>query len=471
MDSFFALGGDSLLGIRLRNVLERHRLTFTVAELYRSPTIRELVGKLRPLDSPAGAPARTEPKELVRPQDLPLLPADVEDAYPLSAMQSGIVFHAEYDSEAEYDGEDGDSAVYRVVTSIRVGAGFDLAVLRRAVDDTVRRHPALRTSYHLAGYSEPLQLVHAEVEVPIEVADDIGALPDAEQRQAVRAWVGRAKYRRFDLTRPPLLAFTVHPAGSGSFQLSVVEHHVVLDGWSDALMLDEIVARYWALVAGEELWLPAVAATFRDFVAHERWELADERHRAFWTGVLAGVDPAPLPRMTADPPAGRPAHREVEVPVPAEVLTSVQELARREGLPLKAMMAAAHVAALGLVTGSAEAVTGLVTHGRLEEPDGDEVVGVFLNTLPVRVPVRGASLLGIARRVFEQEQAAMPHRRYPYAQIQRDLDGTLALDSYLNPSPARRTSGTCSGSEWPSGARRRPSRCSATPMAARRRRR
>src|SRR5262249_17393770 len=158
---------------------------------------------------------------------------------------------------------------------LRIAGKLDERALRRALADTFRRHPALRISLDLTSYTEPLQLVHPRVEVPLEVAEDLGGLDEEAQQRSVQRWVDRAKLRRFGLAAPPLLAFAVHPRGPTSFQLSVVEHHVVLDGWSDMLMLEEILARYRAHRCGEELWLPAVASSYRDFVAAERCALAD----------------------------------------------------------------------------------------------------------------------------------------------------------------------------------------------------
>ncbi|HYH98167.1 non-ribosomal peptide synthetase [Hyalangium sp.] len=423
-DSFFSLGGDSMQSIRVRAALEKRGHTFTIQELFRFPTIRELAKQLRPLDSSASGRARLAPFELVRAGDRARLPEGLEDAYPLSAMQAGMLFHAEFDDE---------TAVYRVVTSLHVAARFDEAVLRRALADTFRRHPALRSSFDLSIYSEPLQLVHREVEVPLEIANDLGGLDEAAQRQTVREWIDRAKFRRFDPAAPPLLAFTVHRRGEGSFQLSVVEHHVVLDGWSDSAMLEEIVSRYRARLSGEELWLPAVPSMYQDFVAEERRILADEQARRFWKTLLEGGEAAPLPRRaTLLGEQRRTTHRSFDVPLSAEVAERLRQAARQEALPLKALLATAHVAVLRRVCSSDEVITGVVSNGRLEEEGGDEVIGVFLNTLPLRVDTKEASLLSTARRIFEHERDSAPYRRYPFAQIQRDLGGALQLDSYVN---------------------------------------
>ncbi|OON82592.1 non-ribosomal peptide synthetase [Streptomyces tsukubensis] len=417
--SFFTLGGDSILSIRARAVLEDAGLTFALADLYDHPTVRALAARTRQ-HVPAEAP-RSRPFSLVSAADRELLPDGLADAHPLSSMQTGMVFHAEY--------EEG-SSVYRVVTSIRVGLALDESLLRAALDDTVRRHPALRSSFHLTGYSEPLQLVHHDARVPLTVDRRLRGADPATRDPHLAEWAESAKHHDFDLTGAPLLAFTAHPLDDDSFQLGVVEHHVVLDGWSDAAMLDEIVERYRAAQSGETLWMPEIPSTYRDFVAAERAAAENAEHRAFWAGELAGAEPAPLPVRTTGRAVG-PHHRRFDVPVDDATGLRITAAARAAGLPAKSLLAAAHAAVLHLVTSGDEVLTGVVGHGRLEEAGGDQVIGVFLNTLPMRLTVVDSSWLDIAHRVHAHERRTVAHRRYPYARILRD-HGNLSLDSYVN---------------------------------------
>ncbi|MEU3255996.1 amino acid adenylation domain-containing protein [Streptomyces sp. NPDC006997] len=416
--SFFALGGDSLLSIRLRTALEHTGRTFDLPDLYDAPTVRALARRTRPY-TPAGP--GTRPFSLLSAPDRDLLPEGLDDAHPLSSMQSGMVFHAAYEE---------NSSVYRVVTSVRVGLPFDERPLRAALDATVRRHPALRSSFHLTGFSEPLQLVHRDVTVPLAVDEALRGTDPGERDARLAEWADAAKHRDFDLTTAPLLAFTAHPLDGEAFQLSVVEHHVVLDGWSDAAMFDEIVARYRAALSREDLFLPEVPATFREFVAAERRAAERPEHRAFWDRELAGAEPAPLPTRATGRPAGA-RHRRFDVPLGQTTGARVSEAARTAGIPVKSLLAAAHAVVLHAVAPGDEVLTGVVTHGRLESDGGDQTIGVFLNTLPLRLTVSGGSWLDLARQVHAHEQRTLPHRRYPFARVLRDHPG-LALDSYVN---------------------------------------
>ncbi|MEV7570941.1 amino acid adenylation domain-containing protein [Streptomyces tanashiensis] len=426
-DSFFVLGGDSMHAIRVRAEVERSGLTFEVSDLFEGPSIRELARVARPLEQREDSAERA-PFGLLSAGDRLLLPEGLDDAYPLSAMQAGMLYHAAY---AE------DSSVYRVVTSARVAARLDHDALRAAIDDTAARHPSLRCSFELARFSEPLQLVHSHVEIPLETGRDLSGLDEQDRLRAVTDWVEEAKFTRFDPEVAPLLKFVAHPCGPDAFELSVIEHHVVLDGWSDMRMLEEVADHYRARLAGEALDLPPVRSAYRDYVAAERRALADERSREHWTGLLRGAEPTRLvPRKAtgqerAD--GARPAanHR-YDVPVDGEVAAALRALAGREGLPLKSLLATAHLAVLRLVSGDDEVLTGVVANARLEEEGGDETIGVFLNTLPLRLDVSSTTLLDTARRVFDHERRSAAHRRYPFAQMQHDVGEGLQLDSYVN---------------------------------------
>ncbi|MFF2142320.1 amino acid adenylation domain-containing protein [Kitasatospora sp. NPDC058190] len=419
-DSFFALGGDSMHAIRVRAEVERHGSTFDVADLFQGPSIRELARAVRAVDQePAAA---REPFGLLSERDRQLLPDGLDDAYPLSAMQAGMLFHAAF---AE------DTSIYRVVTSIRISAPLDREALRAAVDDTARRHPSLRCSFDLARYSEPLQLVHRDVTIPVEDGEDLRGLTPTAQQRAVEAWVEQAKFTTFDPETAPLLKFAVHPCGEDSFELSVIEHHVVLDGWSDMRMLEEVVEHYQARIAGQALALPEVASVYRDFVAAERAAVADPAARDFWSALLRGAEPTELAPRPADEPR-HAANQRYDVPIPEATAAALRDLAAREALPLKALLVAAHAAVLRLVGGADEVLTGMVANGRLEEHGGDETIGVFLNTLPLRLDLSTVTLAEAARAVFAHERAAAPYRRYPIAQMQHDLGAELQLSSYVN---------------------------------------
>lgn len=415
-DSFFAVGGDSILALRLRSLVEAAGFTVDLADLYAYPTPRLLAPRLRSVDG--DTPAPTAPFSLLTEEERAGLPGGLDDAYPLSRMQAAMVHHATP-----------GTSIYRVVTSVHVAAGLDVAALEAALADAVARHPSLRLSVDLTGADRPLQLVHTAVRVPVEVDDSCAALVDPGP--ALAAWAADARFWDVDLTAPPLLRVVAHPLADGTVQISAIEHHVVLDGWSDAVFLDEVLRDYLARVSGQEPPRRApLVTTYRDFVATELDALADPRHAAFWRERLAGVEAGPLPApATRLGPADR--RHQLALEVPASLAAALYDTCAQHGVALKHALAAVHAKVVGDLTNTSEPVTGVVGHARPATVDADRVVGVFLNTLPVRVRLADASWLEVAGQLAAWEAEATPHRAYPYPAIAADLPD-LGIDTYVN---------------------------------------
>ena len=218
------------------------------------------------------------------------MPTDaVEDAYPLTRLQAGMLFHSEYQP---------DSAIYHDIFSYQLRAPFDAQALRDALQQLVDSHPILRTSFELASFSQPLQLVHRAVAAPLQI-DDLRPLAENEQAAALAAWIEAEKRRPFDWAAPPLLRFHAHRRAADSFQFSVSFHHAILDGWSVASMLTELFQRYLARLGKAPAPAPPPRATFRDYVALERQALESEECRQFWRRALAEASTTTLPRRAA----------------------------------------------------------------------------------------------------------------------------------------------------------------------------
>ncbi len=404
-DNFFALGGDSIHSIQVLAEAQRRGVGFSLETLFRAGTVRklaEVAGTGAGLEPPT---PRTEPWSLLDAEDRPTMPADVEDAYPLADLQAGMLFHSALSPE---------TAVYHDVFSARVRTGWDEARLRAVLDELAARHPALRTSFALSGYRQPLALVHRQAVLPLEVIDLCG-LESEEQAARLEAWLAAEKRRSFAWDTAPLLRLAAHRLTEETFQFSLSFHHAVLDGWSVATLLAELFTRF-----GGEALPAAPGLAYRDFVAAERAALDSAESAAYWEGVLADRPRTRLPRLPGRSEAAAGSLGTYQVAVPGEQAAALRRLAAEEGLPLKSLLLTAHLRAVGLAAGGGEVLTGLVSNSRPLELDGQRLLGLFLNTLPLRLKQAGGeSWRQLARRVFAAEQASLPHRRYPAGRLQR----------------------------------------------------
>jgi amino acid adenylation domain-containing protein len=424
LDSFFALGGDSILSVRVISMATERGLRFSLQQLVEHQVLADLARAIERQGGAAAARPALARFDLVAEADRARLPLELEDAYPPSRLQIGMLYHSELNPAA---------ALYHNITSFHVRVLFDPAVFEAAARQLFARHPILRTSFELASWSEPLQLVHAEVPVPLTVVD-LRQLTGAAQERALAAWMEIEKRRHFDWSRPPLLRFHLHPRTAESFQFSITEHHSILDGWSVAQLLTELFKLY---LGGLGLMAPPAdpppATGMRDFVSLEREALRDPACQAFWDRLLAEVEVATLPRWQAGPiAAGGDRVHNLAVPIDAAMSDGLKRLATAAGVPLKSVLLAAHLRALAQLTGRTDLLTGLVSHGRPESQDGERVLGLFLNTVPLRQRLAPGTWVDLVQATFAAENALLPFRRFPLADIQARQGGQSLFESAFN---------------------------------------
>jgi amino acid adenylation domain-containing protein len=415
-DNFFALGGDSMRAIQVMAQARSRGVGFSLQELFRHQTVAELAERIDP-GEPADGGLDAGPFALLAAEDRARLPGGVEDAYPMAQLQLGMLF----DSESRPDG-----TVYIDIQSFPVYAAFDEARLRGALAALKGRHPILRTSFDLSGFSEPLQLVHREVEIPLAVTS-LEHLSAEAQEAAVDAWVEAERRRAFDWRVAPLIRYHVHVLGPDAFHFGFAEHHAILDGWSVAALQTELFGLYFdgAGTRGD----PPPPSVFRDFVALEREVLGSAEARRFWAETLEESAPT-LPASPGPTGAAGIGGRREELP--AGIVAGLTGLARREGLPLKSFLLAAHLRVLAATSGAGDVTTGLVSNGRPEGASSERALGLFLNTIPLRLRLSGGSWLELAHETFREERRMLPFRRFPLAELQRMRGGDAPVAALFN---------------------------------------
>lgn len=435
-DNFFDIGGDSLRSIQVRARATEAGLRFSLKQLFQLQTVARLASAIE-RDMSKGVDADnhddpgasgTVPFALVNDGDRKRLPPTVEDAYPITALQGGMIFHSEYTAQ---------SRLYHNTASFLLHAPLDLGALREATACLVARHPVLRTSFDLTHYADPLQLVHRpdHVDFPLEVSD-LRRLGPKKQEAALARFLTAERQRRYDLARAPLFHFHIHQLGDDRFQFTMSEHHAILDGWSVASMLAEFWNHYLALLHADRdaSSVPALHSTFRGYVALEQRAETSTEQRRFWDEQLAGCTVGHLPRWPGYPVVGAETSeaRILPVPLTENLSDRLLDCSRMLGVPLKSVLLAAHVRVMSLVTGQLDVLTGLATNGRPETLDGEAVLGLFLNTVPFRMSVTGGTWQELIRQTFQTELELLPFRRYPLAQLQRARGNQPLFETAFN---------------------------------------
>ncbi|MEM7050244.1 MAG: amino acid adenylation domain-containing protein [Acidobacteriota bacterium] len=410
--SFFRLGGDSIRALQVVAAARQSGLELSLDDIFRRPTLEELAAIARPLEA---TPRGPQPFSLLRADERALAEdSELEDAYPLTRVYAGLVFHREHSPDYE---------VY--VTTVRLRGRFDGGALSAALAALVARHPAMRTSFDLGGFRRPLQRIHRRV-ATLPVVVDLRPLPASDRLPQLESWLVAECRRPFDWQRAPLLRVTAHRLSADESQLTVAEP--ILDGWSVARLMRELLEDYAGLAAGGSL--PArssPAAAPRHHVALERQALEAPEAREFWRQVTAGAPRGRLPSPVSAQPAGRVRRRSSRA-----VGAALVAAAKRLDLPLKGLLLAVHVAVTGRITGEDDVLTGMLFHGRPDLPDSDRTLGLFLNPVCLRLQLGNRSWAELAAAATAAEREMLPHRRFPMAELVRENGGETLFDSLFN---------------------------------------
>ncbi|WP_370963939.1 non-ribosomal peptide synthase/polyketide synthase [Amycolatopsis sp. cg9] len=380
----------------------------------------------------AGAGGRT-------PSDFPLARLDqaavdrlagdgreVEDIYPLTPLQAGMLFHSLVDH--------GSNAYFDQFRLRLAGVG-DPAALAEAWQRVVDRTPILRTSTVWDGVDEPLQRVHRDVRVPVTHHDWRGRQPE-EQQAALTDLLAADLAAGMDLTSPPLMRLAIARLTDDEVQLLWTSHHVLLDGWSTAQVFGEVVEQYAAIADGRAARL-VPRRPFRDYLA---W-LADQDHSEaenHWRAALSEfTTPTPLP-YDRQP---REAHRAesadaVLVELTPEESAGVHAAAKAAALTVNTVVQGAWAVLLSRYAGESDVLFGTTVSGRPENLPGVEaMIGMFINTVPTRVEVRSGQPAAEWLRELQTAQAeARRHDFLALSQVQAFSGvpaGTALFDSVV----------------------------------------
>ena len=406
-DNFFDVGGHSLFATQL---VARLRDTFAVEpslrEFIEEPTVAGLA-RLVERQMSAGAGVLLPPIE----------PAPRGGPIPASFAQRRLWF---------LDQLEPGSAAYNIPAMVRLVGAVDVEALRRAINEVVRRHESLRTTF-AAPDGTPLQIIADALVLPVPTVDA------DDEAHALRLAEAEAR-RPFDLAAGPLVRAAIIGFGDRGHIVAVTIHHVVADGWSLGVLIREMAAIYDAYRAGGPSPLPEPRLQYADYSA---WQIAWLRGEAlgiqldYWKARLGGVPPLELPTDRPRPaaPSGRGGERWTTIP--ASTIEALRAVGRREGATLYMSLLAAFEVLLHRYTGAEDFAVGTPIAGRTRS-EMEGLIGLFVNTLVMRADLAGdPTFRDLLRRVKADALGAYAHQDLPFDQ----LVGVLHPDRVAGRSP------------------------------------
>ena len=390
-DNFFEIGIDSILGIQMVSRARQAGLVLNPAHLFRHPNIAELAAAAESSPDHRGTSGRSAPA--VAPFELAPRGVDleavrrafaesggIEDLYPLTPVQEGMLYHTLADPE-------GGRYVEQFVCRLR--GELDLPALQESWHRLVARHPALRSTIHWTDLGESYQIVHTRADHPVDYQDWRGLTP-LEQDERLTAYLGSDRRRGFILSRPPLSRLALFRLGEDVHQLIWSIHHVAIDGWCLSVLLHEILDIYETIRRGRDLESKS-GRPFRDYVAWLR-DRDDGPAEGHWRQSLSGI--------TAATPFGVDGHSsdrrgtsseaivDRQISLSADVTAAIQALGRSHRLTLSTLIQGAWALLLSRYSGQDDVLFGVTVSGRPPElEEVESMVGMFINVLPLRARV------------------------------------------------------------------------------------
>ena len=339
----------------------------------------------------------------------------LESIYPLSPMQEGMLFHTLYAP---------NSGVYFEQLVCTLSENLNVSAFEQAWQRVVELHPILRTFFVWQNQQHPLQVVCKSVNLPYHIYD-WRSLSSGEQEERLSAFLQAERERGFKLDKAPLMCCTLIQLADNNYQFVWSHHHLLMDGWCLSIVLKEVWAFYEAFNRGENLYLEA-PPPYRNYIAWlRRQDLSDAQK--FWRSQLAGFTaPTPLvvDKLVGNISEPKDIYDERKIKLSATLTDALKEFARQHHLTLNTLVQGAWALLLSRYSGESDVVFGATVSGRPPALLGVEsMVGLFINTLPVRVQISAETeLLSWLKQLQAQQVEREEYSYTPLVEIQGQSD-------------------------------------------------
>jgi amino acid adenylation domain-containing protein len=406
-DNFFAVGGHSLLATQvISKVRTAFQCDLPLRALFEAPTIAALSDRITlAMQDPAALPV---PLIAARPHVL-YAPSDGQ-ALPLSFAQQRLWF---------LDQLDPGSALYNMPAALQLHGALDVSALERALNEIVRRHDALRTSFTTID-NQPSQIIAPALTLRLTPIS-LSALPPGERDTQVQALVQAEAQTPFDLAAGPLIRARLLQLDENAHVVLLTLHHIVSDGWSMSILIREVAALYAAFVQGLPSPLPELPLQYADYALWQRQWLTGAvlvRQLDYWTGQLANA-PTLLKLPTDRPRPALQSYRGASLPfdLGAPLTGDLQTLSQQQQATLFMTLMAAFQVLLVRYSGQSDICIGTPIANR-NQPEIESLIGFFVNTLVLRAQVNAAdSFASLLQQVRSTALGAYAHQDVPFEQL------------------------------------------------------
>ncbi|PKM50197.1 MAG: hypothetical protein CVV02_12585 [Firmicutes bacterium HGW-Firmicutes-7] len=388
-DSFFKLGGDSIKAISLVSLInKRLEANIQIKDVYVHQSIEQIAhylqndNEVKLDDSLVNGFKIVEniKKKVLNDQTRQQrLPNDYEDFYPLSFIQQGMVFLAKLKpDEPIYH----DQFSYNITTK-----DFNMDSFMKAIKIVSQRHPILRVTFNTDLFDTPIQIVHKN-KIPEIILEDISTFDKERRKDKIHEYSETDLKNKFTFDGHLLWRMRLFKSSDEQITLMMSYQHSILDGWSVATLITDLLEAYKLISEGKEVAVSKLANSYKEYVAYNLGRIKSKENEVYWSNMLDGYSRNKLPfnlsnRKIDDVLGSKIFRGNINI----ELLEKLERLAKSYGCTLKEMCISAYVYLISVISTEKDVTTGIVTHNRPPLEDADKILGNFLNTIPIRINI------------------------------------------------------------------------------------
>ncbi|MCW7760649.1 non-ribosomal peptide synthetase [Photorhabdus luminescens] len=414
-DNFFALGGDSILIVRVVAMAKQAGLALSVKDILAYQSIHEITQQLPDLNNKSVSSNDVyHAFSLLTDDEWAALTesSTLDDAYSLSSLQMGSIYHQLKDKS------------YHIVEHYSINAEWSEQAFHQAFNAIVQRHELLRATYNFE-LGRALQYIHKTVALPVTFNDCRHLSAQEFEHQLDHCL--EQENNNFFVENELMWRVHVFIDANNTFALVLSHQHAILDGWSVANLKVEFMENYLSVLSGGSIPLRADLPHYGEYIAEELATIDDPEHKAYWQQI---ANAAVLPDWTGK---GATQHYSAHLEL-SYLHDDLQQLATQLKVPLRTLLLAVHVYVLAKINGTDAITSSVVSHGRLEVEGAESCLGLFLNTPPVNADIHQQTWASLIERLTEYSTASWPYRHYPVAVMQEEFkcDYSGALFNYVD---------------------------------------
>jgi amino acid adenylation domain-containing protein/FkbM family methyltransferase len=337
---------------------------------------------------------------------------DIESIYRLSGLQQGMLFHGLYNNQ--------DGGAYKVHYNCDL-LNLDCVVFKRSWRHIVNQHSVLRSAFFYDSFNIPVQCVYRNVDLPVTEIDCRG-MDEASQRTIVNEYEELERQKGFDFKQAPLTRFTIIRLSEDRYRMLWTTHHILFDGWSLAILLEEFLTTYEALLSGKEL-KSTTEDRFEDYIRYlERTD--NGQGETYWRNYVKDIEQStllPFIEKTTERTKGSGHYKSLPLQIDAETTLQIQNFAQRNRITVNTLMQGVWARLLHHYTGEENVLYGIIVSGRPDDlPGVEQRVGIYINTLPLNCKVqKDDKVVKWLQGIQEEQVLSRKHQHTPLSEIQK----------------------------------------------------